>query len=339
MNLGPHADGRDQVAWTRRRVLHDSVAVAGVGILTGCGCAPQRPNIPTVGFVNPGAADMELFLQQLRALGNVEGKTVTIELRTPAETTDELTPVIEELVRLPANIIVVLGSTAAQIAKAATRTIPVVFWGVTDAIRLHLVTSLARPEANVTGVTNFSADVVGKGLEFLLQIVPGVARVAFVGNLKGNPGVLLQLEAAQATAGTIGVQIIDSAVSNAADIDSTFASFPGRGVKAVMAASDGIMNRNRQKMVDTAARYRLPAIYPRREFADAGGLIGYGPSYPALQERLAVMVDKILHGKAPADLPVEQPKYFDLVPNLRTAEALGMTFPPTILALATDVIR
>ncbi len=282
---------------------------------------------------------MERFLQELRALGNFEGKTVTIELRSPAESPDQLTPAIEELVRLPADIIVVLGSTAAQIAKAATRTIPVVFWGVADAVRLDLVTSLARPEANVTGVTNFSAKAVGKGLEYLLQILPGITRVAFVGNLKGNPGVLLQLEAAQATAGTIGVQIVESAVSNAADIDSAFASFPGSGVKAVMAASDGIMNINRKQLVDTAARYRLPTIYPRREFADAGGLIGYGPSYPALQERLAVMVDKILHGKAPADLPVEQPKLFDLVPNLRTAEALGMTFPPAILALATDVIR
>jgi putative ABC transport system substrate-binding protein len=280
---------------------------------------------------------MQRFLEQLRTLGYVEGKTVTIALRSPVESPEQLTPVMEELVRLPADVIVCLGSPAAQIAKAATKTIPVVFWGVADAVRLGLVTSLARPEANVTGLTNFSAKALGKGLEYLLQIVPGTARVAFVGNLKNNPGVDLQLEAAQATAATIGVQIVESAVRNAADIDLAFASFLGNGVKAVMAGSDAVMNINRQQTVDAAARYRIPTIYPRREFADVGGLIGYGPSYPVLQDRLAVMVDKILRGSAPGDLPVEQPTRFDLVINSNAALALGITIPQAILVQAEVV--
>jgi len=344
MSGSPRADRRDEGVWTRRRVLRDGVAVAGIGILVAVRCAPSvgaRPKIPTVGFVSPLPPDLEEFLRPFRALGYVDGLSVRIEARTAvqSETPAQLTPVIEELIRLPADVIVAAGSTAAQAARGATTTIPVVFFGVADAIALGLVTSLARPAGNVTGLTNFSAKAVGKGLEYLLQLVPGIARVAFVGNLGGNPGSLLQLAAAKATAGTMGVEMIDFALRDAADIDPVFASFSDRGIKAVMVGSDGITTQNRQRLVEIAARYRLPTIYARREFADAGGLIAYGPSYPALWERLAVLVDKIVRGSPPGDLPVEQPTRFDLVVNSKTARSLGITIPQTILVQATDVVQ
>ncbi len=338
---GAHPDSRHQIVWTRRRVLHDGVTVAGIGMLAACGCAPsvgQRPKVPTVGFVSPVPPDLEQFLRPFRALGYVEGQTVTIASRTAVqETAEQLTPVVEELVRLPADVIVAVGSTAAGVAKGATKTIPVAFFGVADAIALGLVTSVARPEGNVTGLTNISAQAIGKGLEYLLQLAPGIARVAFVGNLTGNPGSLLQLAAARASAKTIGVQIVDFALRDPADIDPVFESFSNSGVKAVMVGSDAITISSRQHLVDIAARYRLPTIYARREFADAGGLIAYGPSYPALWERLAVLVDKMVRGRAPGDLPVEEPTRFDLVVNSKTAQALGITVPQPILVQAEVV--
>jgi putative ABC transport system substrate-binding protein len=346
----PHADRGHQVVWTRRRVLYHSVAVAGIGILPACGCVPsvgRRSKVPTVGFVSPVSDDLEQFLRPFRALGYVEGQTVTIASRTAVqdETAEQQQPVVEELVRLPADVIVAVGSTVAGAAKGATRSIPVVFFGVGDAVALGLVTSVARPEGNVTGVTNITPQAIGKGVEYLLQIVPGIARVAFVGNLGGNPGSSLQLVAAEATARTLGIQIVHFPLRDARDIDPVFESFSNSGVNAVMVGSDGISTSDARTaksrgshFVEIAARYRLPTIYARREFVDAGGLICYGPSYPALWERLAVFVDKILRGKAPGDLPVEQPKTLDLVVNSKTARALGISVPPSILMQA-EVIQ
>jgi len=335
------ATGAKRIVWTRRRALR--YGAAGIGMLAFWECAPPVAlKIPTVGFVSPVADDLALFMRPFRAIGYVEGQNITIESRTAvqAETPEQLRPAVEELLRLPADVIVAIGSTAAQAAKGATTTIPVVFFGVADAIALGLVMSLARPEGNVTGVTNFSASAIGKGLEFLLQIVPGVTRVAFVGNLGGNPGALLQLAAAKTTAATLGVQVSDFALRDAADIDSVFELLYTGGFKAVMVGSDAITANisNRQHLVELSARYRLPTIYARRELVDAGGLIAYGPSYPALWERLAVFVDKIVRGALPGNIPVEQPTRLDLVVNKKTARTLGITIPQPILVQATEVV-
>ena len=335
-------ESRHEIIWTRRRVLHRGVTAIGIGLLAACGCAPaiKQPRVPTVGFVSPFAPDLEQFLRPVRALGYVEGQTLTIASRTGVpETAEELAPLVDGLVRLPADIIVAVGSTAAGIAKGKTTKIPVVFFGVADAVALGLVVNVARPEGNLTGVTNVSAQAIGKGLEYLVQFAPGGARVAFVGNLGENPGSLLQLAAAQAAAKTIGVPIVDFALRDASDIDRVFDSLSSGGVKAVMVGSDGITLRSQQRLVENAARVRLPTIYTRREFADAGGLIAYGPSYPALWERCAALVDKLARGSAPGDLPVEQPASFDLIVNFKTAKALGIPVPQAIVAQATEVIQ
>jgi len=330
----PHLDSPNRIGWTRRRVMRDSVSVACFGMLAACGCVPSAVKIPIVGFVSPVNADHEQFRRALRGIGRVEGQSITFESRTEREAADQLTAAVEELVRLPADVIAVAGTPAAQVAKGATRTIPIVFFGVGDPVTPGLVASLARPEGNVTGVTNIAPQAIGKGLEYLLQLVPGTARVAFVGNLANNPGSLLQLAAAQSVATTIGVQITDFGVRDAGDIDRVFGSFSAAGVKAVMIGSDAITINNQPRLVELAAQYRLPAIYSRREFALAGGLIALGPNYPALWVRLAVLVDKIIRGRAPGDLPVEQPTETALVVNAKTAQALGITIPRAILVQA-----
>jgi putative ABC transport system substrate-binding protein len=310
-------------------------------MLAAYGCVPpvQRSKIPRLGFVSPASRDRELFVQALRGLGYLEGQSIAIESRTAGETDEQLTPAIEELVRLPADIIVIAGTPAALAAKRTTRTIPIVFLGVGDPVVSNVVASFARPGGNVTGVTNVSPQAIGKGLEYLLQVAPDAARVAFMGNLGANPGSRLQFAAAQSAATTIGVQIVDFGLRDAGDIDRIFETFSNSGVKAVMVGTDAITINNQARIVDLAARYRLPALYNGRDFAVAGGLISYGPNYAALWERVADLVDKILHGRAPGDLPVEQPTRFDLVVNSKTAQSLGITVPQAILVQATEVIR
>jgi len=333
----PRLDSLTQIGWTRRRLMRDGVSVACLGVLAACGCVPSVEKIPRVGFVSPATADREQFLQALRGIGRVEGQSMTFDWRTADEAAPQLTPVVEELVRRPADVIATAGTITTQVAKGATRTIPIVFFGVGDPVAVGLVASLARPEGNVTGVTNIAPQAVGKGLEYLLKLAPRVARVAFVGNLAGNPGSLLQLAAAQSAAATIGVQIMAFGVRDAGDIDRVFGSFSAVGVNAVMVGSDAITINNRPRLVELARQYRLPAIYSRREFADAGGLIALGPNYAALWVRLAVLVDKIIRGRVPGDLPVEQPTDTDLVVNATTAQALGITIPQAILVQAEVV--
>lgn len=326
---------------TRRRILRDGLMVAGIGVLAACRCVlpvAQRSKIPKLGFVSPALSDLDQFMQPFRAIGYVEGQTFTIDPRKAEEAPEQLKVVVEELVRLPVDIIVAAGTPAAAVAKGATTTIPIVFLGVGDPVALGLVASLARPEGNVTGVTNIAPQAIGKGLEYLVRLAPGVARVAFVGNLSGNAGSLLQLAAARSAAATIGVEIVDFGLRVADDIERVYESLPNTGVKAVMVGSDAITMNNQPRFVELAARYRLPAIYSRREFADAGGLIAFGPNYAALWERVAGLVDKILRGRVPGDLPVEQPTKFDLVINAKTAQALGITIPQAILVQA-EVIR
>jgi putative ABC transport system substrate-binding protein len=334
-----HSDGRHQIVRTRRRLLHNSLMVAAVAIFTAIGCTGQRSKIPRLGFVSPLPDDLEQLIQVLRGIRYVVGQNITIESRLPGEDPPLLAQAVDELVRLAVDIIVIVGTPAAQAATHATRTIPLVFHAVGDPVASGVVANLARPEGNVTGVTNFAPQVIAKGLEYLVQLASGVARIAFVGNLGGNSGSALQLAAAQAAAATMGVHIVAFELRDVGEIDQIFESFSGSGVKALMVGSDAKTKAGQVRLVELAARYKVPAIYNRREFADAGGLIGFGPSYPALWQRVADLVDKILHGKAPADLPVEQPKSFDLVVNLRTAEKSGIPVPQAIIAQATEVIR
>ncbi len=337
-----HADGRRQVVTTRRRLLYHGLTAAGVAILAASGCAPVAgppSKIPRLGFVSPFPADAEQLVRALRGIGYVAGQNITVESRLSAgETPAQLTPLVEELARLPVDTIATAGTPAAQIAKAATRTIPIVFYAVGDPIASGVVTNLARPEGNVTGVTNFSPKAIGKGLEYLVQLAPGVKRIAFVGNLRGNSGSTQQLAAAQTAAATMGVQIVEFALRDVGGIDQIFESFALSGVQALIVGSDGVTLGGMARLVELAARYRLPAIYNRREFAVAGGLIAFGPNYPALWERVAVLVDRILRGRAPGDLPVEQPTLFDLAVNATTAQALGITVPQSILMQA-EVIQ
>lgn len=314
------------------------MAVVGLGALAACGYVPSPAAVPKVGFVSPAPADRASFLHALEGIGRVEGRSMRFEWRTAGrEEAPQLTPVIAELVRLPTDVIAAAGTPAARVAKEATGTIPIVFFAAADPVGSGLVASLAHPAGNVTGVTNFAPEAIRKGLEYLLQLAPGVSRVAFVGNLPGNPGSPLQLAAAQSAAKTLGAEIIEFPIGDVRDIERAFETFSARGVKAVVVGSDAVTINGRARLVELAAQYRLPAVYSRREFADAGGLVAYGPNYAALWERLAVLVDRILRGSAPGDLPVEQPTRFDFVINTRTAQALGMTIPESVLVLAEVV--
>jgi putative ABC transport system substrate-binding protein len=305
----------------------------------------QAANIARIGWLGnipaAGRQMRETFLQGLRDLGYVEGRNVVIEYRFAEGKLERYPALAAELVALKVDVIVAPITAAALAAKQATRTIPIVFATVGDPTTDGLVTSLARPGGNVTGLSLLAPELVGKCLEQLTQAVPGVSRVVVL----WQPGAAPEhtekdmLKEAEVAAGALGVRLQFVEARGAADLDRAFSDMTRVRAGALTVLTGNLFFGERRRLVDLAAKNRLPAVYTLREFVDAGGLMAYGPNAADLFRRAAVYVDKILKGAKPADLPVEQPTKFELVINLKTAKALGLTIPPSLLLRADQVIE
>ena len=304
--------------------------------------AQQSGKLRTIGFLGPntrsGASDWVAALaQRLRELGWMEGRTVTIEYRWAEGREERLAEIAAGFVRLKVDVIVTSGTPAVMASKQATSVIPIVFATAGDPVGSGLVASLARPGGNVTGLATLVADLAGKRLELLREIVPGLGRLAIMGNAS-NPFTVLELDEVQAAAGTLGLEVVTLEIRRAQDIAPAFETLKSR-VDALYVCTDALANTNRIRISTSALGVRLPTMHGSRDYVEAGGLMSYGPNYPDLFRRSADYVDKILHGAKPGDIPVEQPTKYELVLNLTTAKALGLTVSPTLLARADEVIE
>ena len=307
--------------------------------------AQQAAKVARIGFlalnVAPNPHLPEAFRQGLRDLGYVEGRTVMIEYRDAKGKPERLPTLAAELVALKVDVILAGGTSQALAAKQVTRTLPIVFAQAGDPVASGLVTSLARPGGNVSGLSNLTSDLVGKHLELLKQAVPGVSRVAVLWRA-GEIGERTErdmLKGAEVAGRALGVQLQFVEVRGPADIDGAFSDMTKARVGALTVLGSALFATERRRLVDLVTKNRLPAVYPWREFVDAGGLMSYGANIADLYRRAATYVDKILKGAKPADLPVEQPTTFELVINLKTAKALGLTIPQSVLGRADEIIQ
>jgi len=301
--------------------------------------AQQPAKLPRVGILGSEVgAHWEGFRQGMRDLGYVEGRNVTIEARWSEGRTDRYPALALELVQLNVDVIVASGTQAVRAAKEATSTIPIVMAISTYPDKIGLVESLARPGGNVTGLSNVSPDLMGKRFQLLKEIAPKVSRVAVLWNPASpvEPNGFRETLAAGPVAGVV-VQSIE--VRTSADYAAAFATMTEGRADALHPFGNPVNFKNRQLIVDFAAKNRLPSLYDERLFVASGGLLSYGPSYIDLWRRAATYVDKIFKGAKPADMPVEQPTKFELVINLNTAKALGLTIPQTLLLRADEVIQ
>jgi putative tryptophan/tyrosine transport system substrate-binding protein len=302
---------------------------------------PPTP-VPRIGVLSAATRgqdrNLEAFLEGLRARGYVEGQHVVLEYRGVAGQYERSPALAAELVRLPVDVLLAGGTPAALAAKDATTTIPIVMAGVGDPVGSGLVASLARPGGNVTGVSVLQPEVVGKQLEFLSAVRPTVSRVAVLWN-PANPGHAPNVRAAEEAAQVLGVQLHFLEARGPDAFDRAFAAITRADAGALLVLGDAMFRQHRSRLAELAAMSRLPTAHNDRTYVEAGGLLCYGPSHPDMYRRAATYVDKILKGAKPGDLPVEQPTTFELVINLKTAEALGLTIPPALLLQATEVIR
>jgi putative ABC transport system substrate-binding protein len=305
--------------------------------------AQQPKKVPRIGYlgatsrsINP--ARVEAFRQGLRELGYVEGKNIVIEYRYAEGKLDRLPALAAELVGLKVDIIVMGGPAATRSAKQATATIPIVMAYDDDPVGSGFVASLARPGGNITGLSTLAPEISGKQLELLREIVPKLSRVAVLGNAiqPGNPQALREINLA---ADAFGVQLQYLEVGGPKDIDTVFRAASKGRADAVLVLGNPTLFSQRRQLADLAVKSRLPAIYNRPEYVEDGGLVFYGPSYIDLYRRAATYVDKILKGTKPADLPVEQPKKFEFIINLKAAKQIGLTIPPNVLVRADKVIK
>jgi putative tryptophan/tyrosine transport system substrate-binding protein len=302
--------------------------------------APAK--LPTIGFFGPTTPQatsryMPAFVQRLHELGLIDGRTVTIEYRWAEGRVERLTEIATEFVRLKVDVIVAHATQATLAAKQATSVIPIVFPLAGDPVGAGLVASLARPGSNVTGLSLQQMDTVGKRVEFLREVVPGLRRLAILANV-GNPGAALETSEVLAAARAISLEVVKLEIRRAEDIAPAFETSKGRA-DALYVTGDPLVFTNSSRINSLALGLRLPTTYVGREYIESGGLMSYGPSYPDLYRRAAELVDKILRGAKPADIPVEQPTKFELVMNLTTAKALGLELSPTLLARADEVIE
>jgi len=323
----------------RRRDFLTGIVVSSTVPLTAR--AQQPGKLPTIGFLGASPSiesdRVAAFVQRLRELAWIDGRNLVIEYRWAEGRNERYAEAAAELVRLKVDIIVTVATPATLAAKQATTVIPIVFGAASDPIRTGLVESLARPGGNVTGLSNQISDTGGKKLEFMREIVPSLRQVAILANV-GNPAAVLDMVEAQASARKLGLEVTTSEIRRAEDIAPAFDALKGHA-DALYVCTDPLVNTHRIRVNILALAARLPTIHSLREYVEAGGLMSYGPNIPDLLRRAADFVDKILHGARPVDIPVEQPTKFDLVINLTTAKALGLTIPESLLARATEVIE
>ena len=304
--------------------------------------AQQADKVPTIGFLgqstrSAGSEWVAAFVQRLRELGWNEGRTIAIRFRWGEGSEERFAEAAAEFVRRKVDVIVVSGTPAVIASKQATSTIPIVFATAGDPVGNHLVASLARPGGNVTGLSVQSSDLAGKRIELLREVVPGLRRLAILGNID-NPFTVLELSEVQAAANTLGLEVVTIEIRRAQDIVPGFDAIKGRS-EALYVCVDGLISTNRVPINILAVGARLPTMHGAREYVEGGGLMSFGANYPDLFRRSADYVDKILHGAKPGDIPVEQPTKFDLIVNLITAKALGLEIPTTVLARANEVIE
>jgi putative ABC transport system substrate-binding protein len=305
--------------------------------------AQQPKSIPRIGFLASGprsasAQRVELFQQGLRALGYVDGKNIVIEYRYADGKVEPLAALATELVRLKLDVIVTDASIAIDAVKNATKTIPVVFTLALDPVQDGQVASLARPGGNLTGFSIFAPELNGKRLELLKEAFPKITRVARIARGGTSRGAQ-RIQDDEVVAKGLGLGLQSILVKSADDLEGAFEGANRAGVQALIFPPSVFVATNQTRFIDLTAKIRLPAIYPSTSYADAGGLMSYGPDQLDNFRRAATYVDKILKGANPADLPVEQPMKFELVINLKTAKQIGLTIPPNVLARADRVIR
>jgi putative tryptophan/tyrosine transport system substrate-binding protein len=282
------------------------------------------------------AANLDAFRQQLREFGYIEGSNLIIEYRPADGRSERFAGLAAELVNMKVDVIVARGSLATQAAKNATRTLPVVMANVGEP--LQFVASFAHPGGNVTGLSSLTVDIETKRLGLLRELLPGSKRIAVLYNLD-NPATTLQWKDLETAAPSMGVKLQLFDVRKPEGLEPAFAAASQQHADGLIVGQDGLFIANRKQVAELAAKYRLPAIYRSMEAVEAGALMAYGANYPDLYRRAAVYVDKIFKGAKPGDLPVEQPTKFELIINLKTAKALGITIPPPLLLRADEVIQ
>jgi putative ABC transport system substrate-binding protein len=326
-----------------KKAAMPSILVAVVLVLVVTAEAQQPKKLPKIGFLSSGGggtnAWRESFVREFGKLGYVEGKNVAFEFRNANTMYDRLPVLAEELVRLKVDVIVAPGSNDTRAAKNATKTIPIVFTGAgSDPVTLGLVESLARPGGNVTGFAQIAAQLAGKRLELLKETIPKLSRAAVLWDVQ-NAGSKEIWEESQRQAKELGLQLHSLRINSADDLEGGFKDAVKAGSGALAWTAGALLSSVQKQTINLAAKNRLPAIYHRQSYVANGGLMSYGPDDVEPYRRAVLMVDKILKGAKPADIPVEQPIKFELMINLKTAKALGLTIPPAVLMRAEKVIR
>ena len=302
--------------------------------------AQHVSKLPRIGYLSPvSAVSIETFRQGLRELGYIDGTNIIIEYRFADGRFDRLPALAMELVRLNVDVIVTALTQASLAARDATKTIPIVIAGVSDPVGSGLIANLARPGGNITGTSSQTSEVVGKSLEFLKEAIPGIMHVAVLWNPANAVFQTQMLKETETAAVALRVQLKDFGVRTVDELSAAFAAIAQERADALLVLGDPLLISQQKRIIDYAAKQRLPAIYATKEHAAAGGLMTYGPNIEGQFRRAATYVDKILKGAKPAELPVEQPTQFELVINLKTAKALGITIPTTLLGRADEVIE
>ena len=311
---------------------------------TGNVAAAQQPRkVIRIGFLvasnlSATSARIEAFREGLRQLGYVEGKNFTIEFRFAEGKVDRVPALAAELVNLKVDVIVTGGGTDTRAAKEATKTIPIVMLQDNDPVASGFVASLARPGGNITGLSTLSPELSGKQLELLKEIVPKLSRVTVFGT-STNSGNVEKLKEVELAAGALKLKLQKLDILNPKDIDAAFRAATKGRAEAILVLGSPVYSSNQKQFIDLAVKNRLPAIYSRSDFVEAGGLLSYSTSFTDLARRAATYVDKILKGRTPADLPVEQPMKFEFIVNLKAAKQIDLTIPPNVLVRADRVIR
>jgi putative ABC transport system substrate-binding protein len=306
----------------------------------------QQRRLPTIGYLSPNTAANSsqytaAFSQRLRELGWIEGRTVAIEYRYAEGRSEPLAELVAEFVRLKVDVIVATATAPVAAAKRATAVVPIVGVSLGDPVGAGLVAGLARPGGNVTGLSSQRLDIVGKKVELLREVVPTLRRLAVLVDISSDSIIettSLVTDEVRATARTLGLEVVPMEIRRAADIAPAFEALKGRA-EAIFVPGGGLTSTNRARIHTLAMGARLPAIYNARTWVELGGLMSYGPNVPHMFRRAAEFVDKIPRGTKPADIPVEQPTKFELVVNLTTATAIGLTIPETFLVRADEVIE
>jgi putative tryptophan/tyrosine transport system substrate-binding protein len=318
------------------------IALGASALVVPLGAFAQQQDrvwrIGTLDATSMNAALLEAFRKGLHELGYIEGKNLVIEYRSADGRLERLAELASELVRAKVDVIVPRGTNASQAAKNATATIPIVVAAVGSPVESGLVKSLSHPGGNITGLSSVTAELTAKRVEFIKETVPGAKRIGCLTNLS-NPDAAISWKQSESEGRSLGVQLQLLDVRKSEDLAPSFEVARKQGVGALVVIGNTLMQPNRELIVELAAKHRLPTIYPAREFVDAGGLMSYSVDYAQLYYRAANFVDKIFKGAKPANMPVEEPTKYELVVNLKTAKALGLAIPSSLLLRADEVIQ